>query len=86
MCNIEGNNRFVDHLTHGHVSFSTAGIESLKIIGILDKDNQRVHWIKRNWRYFNTNLSHIKSVYHISAYSFRGNYSFLNVENVEIFI
>ena len=25
VCIIEGNNRFVDHLTHGHVSFSTAG-------------------------------------------------------------
>ena len=41
VCIIEGNNRFVDHLTHGHVSFSTAGIESLTIIlVILDKNNQ----------------------------------------------
>ena len=37
VCIIEGNNRFVDHLTHGHVSFSTAGIESF-----LDKNNQSV--------------------------------------------
>ena len=27
-----------------------------------------------------------KKIYRISAYSFRGNYSFLKVENVEIFI